>query len=41
MGELARRSVEGRTWQAVGQELVQHYRDVVAEARDRDERAAA
>ena len=41
MGEEARRSVEGRTWEAVAQELVQHYRDVVAEALDGDERAAA
>jgi phosphatidylinositol alpha 1,6-mannosyltransferase len=41
MGEEARRSVEGRTWEAVGQELVQHYRDVIAEALERDERAAA
>jgi phosphatidylinositol alpha 1,6-mannosyltransferase len=29
MGRQARRSVEGRTWDAVGQELVQHYRDVI------------
>lgn len=33
MGERARRSVEGRTWDAVGRELVQHYRDVVHQAR--------
>jgi phosphatidylinositol alpha 1,6-mannosyltransferase len=41
MGEEARRSVEGRTWQAVGQELVQHYREVVAEAQSLHDRAAA
>jgi phosphatidylinositol alpha 1,6-mannosyltransferase len=41
MGELARRSVEGRTWDAVGQELVQHYRDVVAERQTPHRRAAA
>ena len=41
MGELARRSVEGRTWDAVGRELVQHYRDVVADARILHRRAAA
>lgn len=28
MAEQARRSVAGRTWEAVGDELVQHYRDV-------------
>ena len=33
MGEHARRSVEGRTWDAVGRELVQHYRDVLHQAR--------
>ena len=41
MGEEARRSVEGRTWEAVGQELVQHYRDVVAERQTPHRRAAA
>ena len=41
MGEGARRSVEGRTWEAVGQELVQHYRDVIAEAQSPHDRAAA
>lgn len=30
MGERALASVRGRTWEAVGRELVQHYRDVVA-----------
>jgi phosphatidylinositol alpha 1,6-mannosyltransferase len=41
MGEEARRSVEGRTWEAVGQELVQHYRDVIADAQSPHDRAAA
>ena len=41
MGEEARRSVEGRTWEAVGQELVQHYRDVIAEGQSPHDRAAA
>ena len=31
MGVQARDSVEGRTWAAVGRELVQHYRDVIGE----------
>ena len=30
MGCAARRSVEGRSWQAVNDALVDHYRDVVA-----------
>jgi phosphatidylinositol alpha 1,6-mannosyltransferase len=41
MGEEARRSVEGRTWEAIGRELVQHYRDVVAEAQSLHDQAAA
>jgi phosphatidylinositol alpha 1,6-mannosyltransferase len=30
MGMAARRSVEGRSWQAVNERLLDHYRDVVA-----------
>ncbi len=30
MGTAARRSVEGRSWQAVNEALLEHYRDVVA-----------
>ncbi|MFW3171287.1 glycosyltransferase family 4 protein [Geodermatophilus sp. CPCC 206100] len=41
MGEQARKSVMGRTWAAVGEELVQHYRDVVAGARTSPDRAVA
>jgi len=41
MGEQARRSVEGRTWDAVGGELVQHYRDVLDEALSNPRRDAA
>jgi hypothetical protein len=41
MGEQARRSVEGRTWDAVSGELVQHYRDVLDEALSTPRREAA
>jgi phosphatidylinositol alpha 1,6-mannosyltransferase len=30
MGQLARRSVEGRSWNVIGGQLVRHYRDVLA-----------
>ena len=32
MGEAARRSVEGRSWDVLGRELIGHYRGVIAEA---------
>lgn len=31
LGQQARRSVEGRTWEAVGDALLGHYRSVMAE----------
>lgn len=41
MGEEARRSVLGRSWEVVGRELIQHYRDVVDRASPPREREAA
>ena len=40
MGRRARRSVQGRTWGAINRELLQHYRDVIAEARVGNREAA-
>ena len=39
-GEAGRRAVVGRTWEALGDELVEHYRGATASVRDGAERAS-
>ncbi|MGY2075550.1 glycosyltransferase family 4 protein [Blastococcus sp. SYSU DS0828] len=41
MGRQARRSVQGRTWEAVTGELLRHYRDVIDGVRGAEQRDAA